>query len=222
VGIVANSCFVRAAFRPANGAWSAPQTLSQDCRTKGVAIDERGDAIVVWLTEHGPTAMLEAAGRSATGRWTPRAVIAQAPVIEGPQVGMDARGDAIVVWSEFAPFGARRSMWARIRRAGHGWQAARTIPHVEGYPPSLAVDARGDALVAWQDQRGIEAVARPADGRWQRSQTVSRSEPSNLGPKEAPLAALDARGDGLVSWPNDKGIETAWRWSLFRRSRRAR
>jgi hypothetical protein len=211
-------CPVRAALRRADGRWSAPRTVSEGhgfCGgTHRVAIDERGDAIVVWLAQRGPTMFVEAATKVANGRWTPRHVIARAPVIEDRvQVGMDARGDALALWSEPALVGGRTTIWARIRPAGRGWEAARTIPHANGGPPSLAIDARGDALVAWQDKRRIEAAARPAGGHWRRAFTVSRHEPTGAG--DDPLAALDERGDGLVAWQNHEGIKTAWHSSLF-------
>jgi hypothetical protein len=213
-------CVVRAALRRAGGRWSAPRTVSDGHGSCGgthrVAIDERGDAIVVWLSHRGPTTFLEAATKAASGSWTPRHVIARAPIIEAPvQVGMDARGDTLALWSEPALVGGRRTIWALRRPAGRGWEAARTIPHANGGPPSLAIDARGDALVAWQDRRGIEADALPAGGHWRRTYTVSKHEPTVPGAGEDPLAALDGRGDGLVAWQNHEGIKTAWHSSLF-------
>jgi hypothetical protein len=214
-------CLVRAAFRRADGGWSAPRSVSDRHEFCGgnhrVAIDARGDAIVVWLAQRGPTTFVETATRAADGRWTPRRIVARAPIIEeSPQVGMDMRGDAIVVWSAPALVGGRTTISARIRPAGHGWETARPIPQspTNGGAPSLAIDARGDALVAWQDRRGIEAAVRLAGGHWQKPYTVSGHEGTNTGAGD-PLAALDARGDGLVAWQNHEGIKSAWHASLF-------
>jgi hypothetical protein len=127
-----------------------------------MAIDGRGDAIVTWLAQRGRTQFVESASRSANGRWTTRRTLARAPLIdETVDVGMDARGDAMVVWHEEALQGGGAAIWTRIRPAGRGWGTAQTIPGAHGGPPSLAIDARGDALVTWQDKRGIEAAARP-------------------------------------------------------------
>src|ERR1035441_2086735 len=102
---------------------------------------------------------------------------------------MDARGDVMVVWREEALNGGRSAIWARIRPAGRGWETARTISRTRGGPPSLAIDARGDALVTWQDERGIEAAARPAGGPWQKPHTVSVHERGGAGGGGAGRAA---------------------------------
>ncbi len=58
---------VQAAFKPAGGAWQAPTDISDpawgDTYRSGIAFDEQGDAITVWVGEHG----VEAAGYAATG-----------------------------------------------------------------------------------------------------------------------------------------------------------
>ncbi len=215
----ARGCLVEAAFGPANGRWSRPRVLSDThvgCpANQQVAIDARGDGVVAWVTLRGRTQFVESAGRSASGRWTTR-VLAKAPHIdETVGVRMDARGDVMVVWHEEALNGGRSAIWARIRPAGRGWGTARTISRTHGGPPSLAIDARGDALITWQDKRGIEAAARPAGGSWQKPDTVSAHERSGPGVGDDGLAALDARGDALATWQNREGIKTAWHSSLF-------
>jgi hypothetical protein len=77
------------------------------------------------------------------------------------------------------------------------------------------MDARGDALITWQDKRGIETAARPAGGPWQQPYTVSARERGGPGVGDDGLAALDARGDALATWQNREGIKTAWHSSLF-------
>jgi hypothetical protein len=213
-------CIVEAAFRPANGRWSGPRVLSDKhagCPAdQRVAIDGRGDGIVAWYAQRGSEQFVESADRSANGRWSTRRILAEAPLIdETVDVGMDTRGDTMVVWHEDALKGGGSAIWARVRPAGRGWGTARTIPGAHGGPPSLAIDARGDALVTWQANRGIEAAARPAGGSWKTPYTVSVHERGNPGAGDDGLAALDARGDALSTWQNDEGIKTAWHPSLF-------
>jgi hypothetical protein len=216
----ARGCLVEAAFRPANGRWSRPRALSDahaGCPAdQQVAIDGRGDAILAWPAYRGRKQFVESASRSANGHWTARRVLARAPLIDGTvDVGMDARGDAMVVWDEEALKGGGSAIWTRNRPAGLGWGTAQTIPGAHGGPASLAIDARGDALVTWQDKRGIEAAARPTGGSWQTPYTVSAHEHAGPGVEGDGLAALDARGDALATWQNHEGIRTAWRSSLF-------
>jgi hypothetical protein len=217
----ARGCLVEAAFRPHNGRWSRPRVLSDThvgCpANQRVAIDGRGDGIVAWVTLRGSAQFVESAGRSASGRWTTRRVLAEAPHIdETVAVGMDTRGDVTVVWHEQMLNGGDSAIWARIRPAGRGWGAARTISRTRVGPPSLAIDARGDALVTWQDKRGIEAAARPAGGPWRKPDTVSVHERGGPGVGDDGRAALDARGDALATWQDREGVRTAWHSSLFR------
>jgi hypothetical protein len=145
-----------------------------------------------------------------------RHILAEAPLIdETVDVGMDARGDAMVVWHEEALKGGGSAIWTRTRPAGRSWGTAQTIPGAHGGPPSLAIDARGDALATWQDKRGIEAAARPAGGSWQKPYTVSAHEHAGPVVADDGLAALDAQGDALVTWQNHDGIRSAWHPSLF-------
>jgi hypothetical protein len=214
-----HSCIVEAAFHPANARWSKPRVLSDShagCPAdQHVAIDGRGDAIVAWLAQRGRTQFVESATRGANGRWTAR-ILATAPVIdETVDVGMDTRGDTMVVWHEEALKGNGSGIWTRLRTAGRRWGTARTIPGAHGGPPSLAIDPRGDALVTWQDKRGIEAAARPTGGSWQKPYTVSAHEHLDPGVGDDGLASLDNRGDALATWQNNEGIVTAWHSSLF-------
>jgi hypothetical protein len=166
---------------------------------------------VAWYAQRGRDQFVESARRSADGHWTPRRILAEAPLIdETVGVGMDARGDAIVVWHEEALNGGRSAIWASIRPAGRGWGKARPIPGAHGGPPSLAIDTRGDSLVTWRDERGIEAVTRPAGGPWRKPYAVSVHERGGPGAGDDGLAAIDNRWDAFATWQNDEGIKTAW------------
>ena len=215
----AHGCIVEAAFRPANGSWSRPRALADahaGCQLweyQEVAIDDHGDSVVTWLTSRGRTGFIESASRGANGRWTARRILAKGRMAGTVDLGMDARGDAIVVWDEWALNSHEGSaMWMRIRPAGHAWGPAQQIPGAKNGTPSLAIDPRGDALIAWWSKRGIEAAARPAGGRWQKPYTLSEHERIHDG---RVLAALDARGDAIVTWQNHDGIVTAWNSALF-------
>ena len=105
---------IQAAFRPAGGAWQAPETLSvpdggdESAEDVSVGLDGHGDALAVWQLYTGRTFVVEAAYRPAGGTW-------QAPVyltpeeIPGtgrdPQVVVDEQGDAIAIWNRGGPFG---------------------------------------------------------------------------------------------------------------------
>jgi len=213
-------CHVEAAYRLADGGWSGSRVLSDrhaGCPAdQHVAIDGRGDAIAVWYAQRGPTTFVESAARTATGRWSTRRILAKAPDIDANiSVGMDLRGDATVVWHQESLNGGRSVIWSRTRPAGGHWGTARTIARAHGGTPALAIDARGDALVTWQDRRGVEAATRPAGGPWGKPSLVSAQASTELGAGDDGLAALDTGGDALATWQNREGIKTASYTSLF-------
>jgi len=222
---VPTGCLLRAAFRPAGGAWGAPRTVPRGhefCRGHhNVAIDQRGDAIVAWVAMRRSTMLVETAGRDAKGRWDAQRVIGSASAVAEPPapplLGMDARGDAVVVWMDPAlVLGGRRTVWARTRPVGRGWGAKQRIADVTyESSPSFAMNAQGDALVVWEDKRGIEAALHPASGGWQKPRTVADSKSAEVAFEAVPVVVLDARGDGLVAWQSYKNIDTAWHASLF-------
>jgi len=222
---VRSGCLLRAAFRPAGGAWGAPRAVPDGreyCRGRHrVAIDERGDAMLAWVAMRGSTMLVETASRGVSGRWSAQRVIGSASAAAEPpgvpQLGMDLRGDAIVLWTDPAlVLGGRRTMWARIRPAGRRWGALERIADVAyESSPSFAMDVRGDAAVVWEDKHGIEAALHPASGGWQKPRTVSDHNSAETAFEAVPVLALDARADGVVAWQGHQNIETAWHASLF-------
>ncbi len=204
-------CPVRAAFHRAGGGWSRSTTVSDahafcEADNHRVAIDERGDAIVVWFAQRGRPLFVEEATRAANGRWGTRHLLATARTVERPEVGMDARGDEIVAWWQDG------HEWTRVRPAGRRWLAAQIVAHSGGLPASLAVDPRGYALLAWPGRGAIIAAARRSmETSWQTS-VVASGRGTALA---QPIAAIDPHGDGVVSWLNNNGLFTAWRISAF-------
>lgn len=222
---VPTGCLARAAFRPAGGTWGTPRTVPgghESCRgSHKVAIDQRGNAIVAWVSMRGSTMLVRVAERGVKGRWSAQPVIGRASAVAEPpgaaKVGMDARGDVIVVWVDPAlVLGGRRTMWSRIRRVGRRWGAKEHISDVTyESSPLLATNARGDATVVWEDKRGIEVASHPSGGVWQKPHTVSDRHSAEIAFEAAPVIALGAQGDGMVAWQSDKNIETVWHAPLL-------
>jgi hypothetical protein len=208
----ARGCPVRAAFHRAGGGWSRPRTVSDvhafcESGNHRVAIDERGDAIVLWFAQRGRPLFVEEAERGADGRWSARRRLAKARTLERPEVAMDARGEAIVAWWQ------EGHELARVRPAGRRWLAARMVTRSAGSPASLAVDRRGDALLAWAGRRRIvEAAAKQSTrGGWETS-VVAAGPGTDLA---EPTSSIDPSGGGVVAWYGREGLNIATRASIF-------
>src|SRR5262249_17980987 len=64
---------IQASFRPAGGTWSAATTLSaagQDAYHARAALDDRGDALVVWGRSDGSHTIVQAAELPPGGAWS--------------------------------------------------------------------------------------------------------------------------------------------------------
>jgi hypothetical protein len=65
------------------------------------------------------------------------------------------------------------------------------------FGPLLAVDARGDALMAWGVDQKLRVSYRTAGGEWQQPTRVSRP---GEGVDSSPEIALDDHGRALILW----------------------
>lgn len=91
--------------------------------------------------------------------------------------------------------------------AKRGWTSAQTLWTLgtTGFrPPRLAVDARGDAVVAWTEQEAgvdrVRAAYWPAGQGWQPAQTISAPGEE----ADHPQVAVDGRGQALVVWASSQ------------------
>jgi hypothetical protein len=124
-----------------------------------------------------------------------------------PEVAVDGKGRATAIWLLASGTGGQGVMeadWSATR----GWTRARPLTafgtHV-AWPLALAVDARGDAVIAWAANREVRESYRPAGREWHAPRTLSASGDS----AGSPLVALDDQGRALVAWSARRGSPEA-------------
>jgi hypothetical protein len=194
---------IAGAVKPAGRrSWLAPVTLGAEFEPPGqgvasfefpgphVAIDARGDVIVIWQGRHGGTIVPEASVRNAGRRWQKPTPISTTFGIY-PHIAMDVSGGATAVWQ-----GKRGSVVAANRPAfAGGWSAPRTLyhgnPNVTPYP-QLSVSPRGEAIATWSGNPVRAAVRRGPDAAWQ--------HPARLGLGGVSHVALGLLGKAIVVW----------------------
>ncbi len=132
--------------------------------------------------------------------------------VREPQVAFDKQGDALAVWavSDGTAYGVTSYVvQVAIRPAGGAWHTAETIsaPGESSDEPSLAVDARGDAVIAWEAYNGahfnVLATVRPAGGSWRPPVDLSSNEWPGTG---RPKVAVDEAGDAIAVWSRSGGL----------------
>lgn len=193
-----------ARVRSATGSWSGDQVLSPPEFDPQVAIGGDDRAVVVWR-HHVPSGLfgtyeVQARTRSADGTLSAVQDLS-APGVDTwyPRVAVDADGDALFVWqAKLDGSGGPWTLQARARSADGTLSPVQNVslPGVDGlYPPQVAVDAQGNALVVWHEDGGIHARARTAAGVLAPVQALGPS----VGGGDPRLAMIDD-GRAVVVW----------------------
>jgi hypothetical protein len=201
---------------PKTGSWSIPVSLSpsgRDAQTPKVAVDTRGDAVVVWADVGlNPSWTIQSAYRPAGGSWenttlldSPEQGTAQ------PDVAVDAAGNATAVWAASGN-GRVWTVRASYRTAAGVWskRAVLSGPDPTGpVAPQLALEGNGGATAVWSrsigNTIGLELVTRSAaTGKWSPVTKLFSGAPAAVSPE----IATDAKGDGVIVWTSQPSAFT--------------
>jgi hypothetical protein len=194
-----------------------------------VAENARGQAVSAWEAGSGGKLALRTAYRPGPAApWGPKRTIS--PQRQGgggdPQVMIDARGVATVVWVRAIPAHENdddlQVMATTRRPSGRLETVAVTPDDLSTSHPSLAANARGDAVVAYNvctpavfdnlsgecaTWNGVQAAVRPAG-----ASAFGPSQPVSLqadGSGSFITAAMRPSGQPLVTWRDDVGLRLA-------------
>jgi hypothetical protein len=186
------------ALRDPAGGWQRPPDLAGvDPVTAQIHLYSGQRALLVaregGVSGPGRRRLLVADGRSDGGFGPPHKL---ADFTAGTWSAANASGDAIVAWtSERSPF-----VTVSERRDGRGFGPPRDL--AVGRSAAVALDGRGDRLLAWPDGRRIATRVRPAGGPWGPIVHVGRLPPD----RDRRLSALVApSGRMVIAWGRDRG-----------------
>jgi hypothetical protein len=181
------------ARRRHGGSWSAVEALSGGVAAQ-LAVDPRGDALVVWTGVDGTSQRIRAVFRPAGGRWgSPVNVSPAGEVASVPQAKFDARGNALVVWP--ASSGTSSAIRSATRSTSGRWSRVVTLAR-NASGVDLAMNARGQALVAWVESGSVRVSARSPAGKWSAPSSLSGPRDDGLNPH----VALNDAGAAVVTW----------------------
>ena len=190
--------------RSHDGVWSSRVILSpsdQAPRSPKVAVDDDGDAVVVWDAFNGAEYGVYARRVSRTGTLGPvLALSATGVIIHGTDVAVDSDGDAVVTWAEWHSDGSVYPMMRRLSRSGSPSAATvLSLSPARAEPPAVAFDREGDAVLAWANDNVVQGRTLSASGTLGPLETMS----PNLSPIDRHFTAevtVDRDGDALVTW----------------------
>jgi len=223
---VGSSLRLEAAVRPPGGELGAPQlvapsVLDQDNEwgAPQVAFNPAGDAVAVFtragavgesIDWHAQAAVLPA-GATVFGR--PFELAPAERWSANPRIAFAASGTATLAWRAAAS-GEYWRIQAATWPADGSVGAPQTLsdPSHHSELQKLAVDAAGDAVIAWRGVRGIDdllqASVRPAGGAFAAARTLSR--PVGVGSSTrhragSPRTDVGVAGGALVVWRESDG-----------------
>lgn len=173
-----------------------------------VVLDANGDATVVWRQfseDDGEYRIVTRRWDEATQSFGTQAML-DADGDRDPRIGMDANGNVFAVWGggvDVRRFDAATGVWSA--------QTALDNGSGTGSGAEIAVDANGNALLAWAEDDGTaqSLYARrydAASGTWGTA-TLLESSNADISPDHRITLSFDG-GEGLVAWLQDNSTAT--------------
>jgi hypothetical protein len=189
--------------------WGTPQPIESNqpsaVLSPQLAMNARGDAVVVWQAFSGTRSDIMASRHSAsTGSWTSPGLLEtnNAGDASEPQAAIDAQGNITAVW--YQSDGSVTSIWAnRFHAPSLAWSGAFLLESDDSGDAEdvqLAVDVAGNVLVVW-DQT-INGGTRVWSQRFDAAANSWNAAPTRLSNVLAytPRIGFDSTGNALIAW----------------------
>jgi hypothetical protein len=205
---------VESAYRPEGGEWEAPMLVSKPGEEGGnpqVALDAKGDSLVVWRGEVEGEESVRAAYRPQGELWSPAtSVSSPGEHVQALHDAVDPAGNAIVAWSgDMGKEGEYGIAHAAFKPVEGSWETpvALSTNGANASPSDVVFDTSGNAALVWQRWDGttdlIQATYKPAGEEWEPA--VDLSEEGKL--SFDPVVVLDAPGNSTAA---DGNATAAW------------
>jgi hypothetical protein len=197
--------------------WSPSVAVNDDSTgyryDPSIAVDANGNAYAVWTDgredvpgDEGYEWDIYGAFRPVEGNWGANAKLNEEMIPWGPydpSVAMDSEGSAYAVWVDDMSGGGTGIYFAYRASAGE-WTTPVIVDDDVGTSnnaPSIAVDASGNAYVAWTCSEDLCFSYRPAGGSWSAVERVLDSGGTGSWYSAAwPSIGADANGNAYLVW----------------------
>lgn len=172
-----------------------------------IAVDNSGNAMVVWRQDDGIYDGIYASRYVAGSSWEGSTYIGTERswwdmYVNDLKIAIDGLGNAMVVWSESELFAD--NIWSNVYLVGVGWGVAMPIAEdYSGFPryPQVVFDSPGSAIAVWQESNGVIQSIRSnryviAMG-WENATFI---EADDIGDNSCPHIASDGSGNAMAVW----------------------
>jgi len=205
-----------------NGVWTNPASLSDYINPDGnahspkVAMDNNGNAIIVWRQHDGANyQLLKSEYRG--GIWHHPASLSNKISPDGaaagsPEIAMDNNGNAIIVWEQ------NSKIFKSEYRNGAWTQPASLSdyinPNATAYSPKVTMDNNGNTIIVWQQSGGIYKSEYRNDV-WHHPASLSDKISPDETSTRSPKVTMDNNGNAIIVWEQyDSAITT--RFQIFK------
>lgn len=210
--------------------------LSGPATLPAIAVDSEGRVVVAWSqsTGHNPSIFLRRWNHQQWESLGPSSTDRGAGGTKGeafaPALALDPSGNPSLAWQDRS-YGNHEvyyrhwdgAQWEELAGSATEGGVSRTNTGYSGFP-SLALDANGAPVVAWEEHYGSKSdiwVRRYTSGRKRGWLDVGDHPgltgfPAKVSDARFPSLALDAHGNPVVAWiDNDSGSDQVYlqRWS---------
>jgi hypothetical protein len=174
-----------------------------------VAMNTQGDALAVWSEQDEDGVDRVFVRTFVDGGWgaKPAALSSDtATGIVGPQVAMGDDLKAVVTWVQAQGIGIEQDVMARVGRnvAIRLWDPEAVVGTGDAFLASVAMNAPGNAVVAWQEREGTRVnihAARLDGNAWDERKV----ETTDVGNASFVDVGMDAGGRAMAVWQQDDG-----------------
>ncbi|MBI5755888.1 MAG: hypothetical protein HZA12_03095 [Nitrospirae bacterium] len=184
--------------------WGIPTLIATGGSDPEVAMDDRGNAIVIWRQRDSETTLTYSIWvnryEMGTGWVTPVRIGGSYP--EYHQVSMDGSGNAIVVWRERdGELSTTYSILANRFAVGSGWGTATAIENnangASDAKPRMAMDDSGNAIVVWEYSASIWANRYEVGNGWGTAEII---DDETVYAAYDPVVAMNNGGNAIAVW----------------------
>jgi len=211
------------------GVWTHPSSLTdnispdlQDAYVPQVAMDNNGNAIIVWRQSDGSNLQIFKSEYRG-GVWTHPSSLTDNISPDGPdtyypQVAMDNNGNAIITWHQSD--GANIHIFKSEYRGGVWTHPSSLSDNIcpdgqDAHAAQVAMDNNGNAIISWAQADGSNWQIFKSEyrgGVW----THPSSPSDNISPDgwntTYPQVAMDNNGNAIITWHQYDGSN----WQIFK------
>jgi hypothetical protein len=181
-----------------------------------VAMDNNGNAIIVWQQDDGAGWQVFKS-EYGNGVWTNPLSLTDHISLDGysagsSQVAMDNNGNAIIVWGQSD--GTNSQIFKSECRGGIWTNPSSIADHIslngqEAYSPQVAMDNNGNAIIVWDQYNGngdwriFKSEYR--EGVWHNPTNLADNISPNGSDADNPQVAMDNNGNAIIVWSSNDG-----------------